>query len=237
MKLPHIETSVSTKRVLILVIILVDALLIWAQFHNPHYWKTWKWGGDIRMVYHAVLGDNDWWFRFAGTTNIWEGWLYAEVEKYLLGWTVWFPSETSLVTFMFFVNVASYAYITWRLCALPHGFLLSVIGLRCFAWYLSTGNIAPAIGALCCTPSLSVLGAVLKPNGLSALFFHAVRYALRGSKDQDMVRRQPVFLATSSVRWSKLADWALYLTCAWYYWAYTIRDHHYYGIWVYLFPT
>jgi hypothetical protein len=219
------------KRAIITILVLTISLLLWNKYHDPSFPNSKNFGNDLMMVRHAAQGDFTWWERYSGTHNIWQGYLYSN-QTWIYAWTT-IGSEQDIILFMYLLGTFSYWYIAWRLCALHNGFLLALAGLRIMAWYLPTGNIALAVGLLCVSPILSVPASILKPTSLGPLAIHAFRYTISGSKNANTVSRQSM-VDSSSV--FEFGDQILYILVAWFYAAYTLSDHYYYGTILYFLP-
>jgi hypothetical protein len=136
---------------------------------------------------NAKLGVDFAVYRQAGMQLQDSGWLYLPPLRWLFTSFAVFPPFEAYVIFGV-VNFAIFVQLPLKLSEYPYGWILALVVTKIAAWTLVSGNIAPALAALCLTPAGCILAGVFKPYLFIFLVLHLLAERLGSGAGSGAVR-------------------------------------------------
>lgn len=141
----------------------------------------------IYAAQNAKLGVDFAVYRQAGMQLQDSGWLYLPPLRWLFTSFAVFPPFEAYIIFGV-INFAIFVQPPLKLSEYPYGWILALVVTKIAAWTLVSGNIAPALAALCLTPAGVVLCVLWKPYLAVFLVLHVVAERLGGGTGPGAVR-------------------------------------------------
>lgn len=171
--------------------IFVVLLLLFYAGRNYIKWHDEKsnemyWGHDVAIYYHAVLGNDDW-FEPNPAPESQNVYIYGPGQKVMFFWMRFFPTEESIIAFMFALNIICSCYMVWKSSDTLLGGIIAILCIKIFVNLLIFGNIAIIAATLGTFRRTAFFSALFKPNALGCYFLHTAQREI-GSRHNKTIR-------------------------------------------------